>query len=187
MKKVVMSGLFITMAFSTLNAMEETKKSALLTFTVAKKDEDLSIYKEILLNVYPEYATKEPMKESLSRSFAILTSWIGQKGKLFIKAQDGQTPVGYLTLESLNEEGTHIAFHQSPLLPQYLNRIPEYFGHVKKEFPHAQTVYTACSDKYSKMQELIKKLGFVEDTSYVPNKELIPNPVGFVGYRKLLE
>lgn len=190
MKKVVIFGLLIVCTSMQLNAMEEKKKDA-LTFTVAQKGEDLSEYREILLKVYAEYVTdptlREPLKESLHKPFAVLSNWIGQKGKRFIKTQDGQTPVGFLTLEALNEEETHIAFHQSPLLPQYLNNIPQYFACVKKEFPHAKVVYTACSDKVTKMQQLVKKLGFVEDASYQPSKELIPNPAGFMGYKKSLE
>lgn len=185
MKKVIFSALLI--AFAPLNAMEEKA----LTFTRAQHGDDLSAYKEILLKVYPEYAAnsaiKEYIKEVLPRSLAVLTTWIGQKGKLFIKAQDNETPVGFITLESLNEEATHIAFHQSPLLPEHLDKISQYFDQVKKEFPHAKVVYTACSDKVPKMQELVKRLGFIEDSNYLPTKELVPNPVGFQGYRKSLE
>lgn len=188
MKKVMLFGLLISSIMLQLNAME---KKAALTFSVAQKGEDLSAYKAILLKVYAEYATnpalKEPLKESLAKPFAVLQSWIGQKGKRFMKAHDGQTPVGFLTLEALNEDETHIAFHQSPLLPEYLDNIPQYFACVKKEFPHAKVVYTACSNRVTKMQELVKKLGFVEDATYLPSKELVPNSAGFVGYKKSLE
>lgn len=193
MKKIVAIVLLISCTHLYLAAMEEQKNA--LTFIKAQKDEDLSAYKEILLKVYPEYATdpvrKEALKDSLSKSFAVLTSWIGKKGNLFIKvldySNDNQRPVGFLTLEALNKDETHIAFHQSPLLPEYLDRIQQYFECAKKEFPHAKMVYTAASDKVTKMQDLIKKLGFVEDASYLPNKELVPNPAGFVGYKKSLE
>lgn len=126
------------------------------------------------------------MKESLSKTFGVLASRIGQTGKRFIKVQDGNTPVGFLTLESLNADNTEIAFHQSPLLPAYIHKSAEYFACAKREFPHAKCVFTSCSDRVSKMQELVQKLGFVEAPEYLPSKELVPNPAGFKGYKKSL-
>ncbi len=189
MKKMLILSLLVSCLH--LAAMEEKGKAKLLTFVKAQKGEDLSAYQDILLKVYPKYANSEGiaehLRESLKGPFAVLASWVGQKGKCFIKVQDGQTPVGFLTIEALDEEGTQVAFHQSPLLPEHLDKVGQYFAYTKQEFPHAKEVYAACSDKVNKMKEFVKALGFVEDANYLPTKELIPNPAGFQGYKKSLE
>lgn len=189
MKKMLILGLLVS-CFQ-LVAMEETGKAKLLTFVKAQKGEDLTAYQEILLDVYPEYANNREIKaylqEALKRQFAILAGWAGQKGKCFIKAHDGQTPVGFLTLEALNEDETEIAFHQSPLLTDYLDKAPQYLDQVKNEFPRAKVIFTSCSDKVTRMQKFIKSLGFHEDPNYLPSKEIVPNPMGFQGYKKSLE
>ena len=119
--------------------------------------------------------------------FATLTNWIGQKGKLFVKVHDGQKPVGFLTLESLDEQNTRIAIHHSPFLPEYLAKAHQFLGEqVKAQFPQAKTIYSSASGKAPKLQELVKSLGFEQDDSYKPNSELVPDSNGFVGYKKIL-
>ena len=58
------------------------------------------------------------------------------------------------------------------------------FSLIKREFPNAKAAFASCTDKVDMLTALIKQMGFVEDDSYVPNKELVPNPAGYIGYRK---
>ncbi len=189
MKNLMILGLLASFA-SANYAMEAAKNAAKLTFTKAQPGEDLTAYKEILLKVYPEFVEpkfKEPIKEALVVRFATLAGWVGKKGKVFVKIEDQGKPVGFTTFEALDEDNTQIAFHHSPLLPEYIGQFQKHFDSVKTEFPHAQVVFTSVSDKAPKLQAIIRSIGFVEDASYVANKEIVPNPEGFQGYKKSLE
>jgi hypothetical protein len=67
-----------------------------------------------------------------------------------------------------------------------MDQFHQHIEFIKREFPHAKEAFTSA--RSPKMQELIKKLGFIEDKTYVPNKELISDfDTGFVGYKKVLE
>jgi len=97
-----------------------------------------------------------------------------------------------LTLESLDDEETHVAFHQSPLLPEYKSAYSRFFECVKKEFPQAKKVSTNCSSKLPKLQRMIEQFGFEEDESYVLNEEFAAvfdaeDLKDFTGYTKELD
>lgn len=164
--------------------------TAQLQFNAAQKGENLDEYKEILLKVYPEFATDHTMKLAikalLASRFAIILKWIGNDQHKFVKITDGQKPVGFLTLEALDKEKTRIAIHHhSPFLPAYLAKAKEFLAEqVKAQFPNAKAIYSSASGKAPKLQELVKSLGFEQDDSYKPNSELVPNSNGFVGFRK---
>jgi hypothetical protein len=165
------------------------KAEAKLNFSVAQKGEDLSAYKAVLLKIYPEFAKDEAGKEAIKKlcevRFAVILSWLGKEQHRFIKVQDGQQPVGFLTLEALDKEKTRIGIHHSPLLPAYLAKAKEFLAEqVKVQFPHAKTMYSSASGAAPKLQELVKSLGFEQDDTYKPNSELNPDSTGFVGFRK---
>lgn len=185
MHKLITSTLLLTSLLCiSLFAMEYESKIGKLTFTLAQKDEDLSVYEAIAINRFlPYFKTpdeKERIEKSLKRQFPILVSWIGQKGRLFIKVEKQLMPYGFLTLQALNNDETKITFNLS-IIPD-LEDMGEYIDCVKERFPHIKSLYT-----YARNQSLAdyqKKLGFIKDDSYVPNKELIPDPAGFFGFRK---
>lgn len=165
--------------------------TAQLQFNAAQKGENLDEYKEILLKVYPEFATDHTMKLAIKAllvsRFAIILKWVGTEQHKFVKITDGQKPVGFLTLEALDKEKTRIAIHHSPLLPAYLAKAKEFLAEqVKAQFPNAKTIYSSASGKAPKLQELVKNLGLEQDDSYKPNSELVPDSTGFVGYKKNL-
>lgn len=189
MKRLILLSLAVSWPFA-LSAME-AKKNKLLTFKTAQKGDYLGKYKEILLEVYPTFATDKsmagPIKVSLFARFEVLTGWIGQKGKLFVTIQDEGKPVGFMSLEALNEENTRIAIHHSPILPEYQAEFRQHFDYVKKVFPHAKEIFTSASNRAAGLQALVEKMGFNKDPYYVPNKELVPDATGFTGYRRSLE
>jgi hypothetical protein len=90
MKRLAIVGLLISFA-TLIHAMEGEKKEKLLTFIKAQKGEDLSTYQAILLKVYPTFVdsdNKQKINESILNRFTILSNWIGQKNKLFVKIED---------------------------------------------------------------------------------------------------
>lgn len=179
----------ITVLFCSSIIFMQLSLTAQLQFSAAQKGENLEAYKEILLKVYPEFATDHTMKMAikvlLASRFAIILNWVGREQHKFVKITDGQQPVGFLTLEALDKEKTKIAIHHSPLLPAYLAKAKEFLAEqVKAQFPNAKTMYSSASGKAPKLQELVKSLGFQQDDSYKPNPELVPDSAGFVGFRK---
>ena len=163
-----------------------------LTFVSAKKGEDLSKYKEILIQVYlnitaPEI--EEYITAALDKNFPILTNWIGDKGKRFIKILDDEKKVGCVTLEALDDTETHIALHHSALLPGYIAAYQQCFDCVKNEFPNAKAVSTSCSSKLPLLQAKIKALGFKKDDSYKLNEEISEGMevTDLIGYTKNLD
>lgn len=176
------------LVFSSLIFMQ-LSLTAQLQFSAAQQGENLDEYKEILLKVYPEFATDHTMKLAIKAllvsRFAIILKWIGNEQHKFVKITDGQKPVGFLTLEALDKEKTKIAIHHSPLLPPYLAKAHEFLAEqVKAQFPNAKAMYSSASGKAPKLQELVKSLGFKQDDSYKPNPELVPDSNAFVGFRK---
>ncbi len=165
------------------------KAEAKLNFSIAQKGEDLTAYKAVLLQIYPQFAQDEAGKETIKKlcevRFAVILNWLGKPEHRFVKVQDGQTPVGFLTLEALDNEKTRIAIHHSPLLPVYLAKAKEFLAEqVKAQFPQAKTMYSSASGAAPKLQALVKSLGFKQDETYKPNSELVPDSAGFVGFRK---
>lgn len=163
------------------------KAAVKLNFTVAKEGDDLAAYKAVLLQIYPQFAQDEAGKEAIKKlcevRFAVILNWLGKPQHRFVKVQDGQTPVGFLTLEALDKENTRIAIHHSPLLPAYLAKAKEFLvEQVKAQFPQAKTIYSSASGAAPKLKALVKSLGFKEDRTYQPNSELVPDSTGFVGY-----
>jgi len=178
-------GLLIGCLSGMLHCMDEKKP----TFVPAKQGEDLSAYKKIFNDAYLRHANQgeeEHVRTSIDRSFLILTSWIGQEGKRFIKILDNEEPVGFLTLEALDDP-TRIAVHASPILPEYACWYSLCFERMKQEFSKAKTVSTSCSPRLAKLLEIIKKLGFEQDDSYTYNEELAAGRQDLVGYTKKLD
>lgn len=177
-------GLLTSLVGVSLNAMEEASKVDKLTFILAQKGEDLSIYEAIAINRFLAYFStvdgKERMEKSIKRQFPILVSWIGEKGKLFIKVKKQENPYGFLTLQSLDEEETRITFNLSVI--QESKYMHQYIDFIREQFPQIRSLFTYARNQ--RIQEYQSKLGFVEDDSYVPNPELIPDPTDFNGFRK---
>ena len=187
MKKAVM--LSIGLLIGCLNVMLYCMDEKQPIFVLAKQGEDLSAYKEILTDAYLRHTNpgeEECTRTSIERRFPLLTSWIGQEGKRFIKILDNEEPVGFLTLEGLDDP-TRIAVHASPILPEYAGWYPLCFDRIKQEFPKAKTVSTTCPPKLAKLLEIIKKLGFEQDDSYTCNEELAAGRQDLVGYTKKLD
>lgn len=186
MKRIIVLALLCSASIVT--AMD--KKEAQLTFTRAQKGEDLTAYKAVLLQVYPAFATpetKDIITKTLDSRFAVILGWLGNERHRFVKIQDKEQPVGFLTLEALDQFETKIAIHHSPLLPAYLEKIKSFLEQqIKTEFPNAKMLYSSASGKAPKLQELVKSLGFEQDDTYKPSSELVPDSTGFVGYKKNL-
>lgn len=186
MKRILALALLCSASLQ-ITAMDKT--AAKLNFSIAQKGEDLTAYKAVLLQIYPQFAQDEAGKEAIKKlcevRFAVILNWLGQPQHRFVKVQDGQQPVGFLTLEALDKEKTRIAIHHSPLLPVYLAKAKEFLAEqVKAQFPNAKTMYSSASGKAPKLQELVKSLGFKQDDTYKPNSELVPDSNGFVGFKK---
>jgi hypothetical protein len=183
MKIIIVFGLLVSLVGVSINAMEEESKIDKLTFLLAQKGEDLSVYEAIAINRFLTFFDtvegKERMKESIKKQFPILVSWIGEKGKLFIKILKQENPYGFLTLQSLDDEEKRITFNLS-VIPD-TKYMGECINCVREHFPHIRILFTYARNE--RLTEKQAQLGFAKDDSYVPNSELIPDPIGFHGFR----
>lgn len=197
MKSSIMIGILIASIFS-VHAMDKAKEEVVLTFSQAQQGEQLDAYKKILFSVYTEFLYTElensshsldtltqTIHEKLNGDFAILLGWIGKKGKQFVKIDHAGAPVGFTILESLNDADTQIAIHHSPLLPGYKKFYSQHIKYVKEQYPQVKEIF--ASAKAPALQALVRSLGFVEDNSHIPNKEIVPDPAGFIGFKKSIE
>jgi len=182
MKRMLMLLLISSVGVS-LKAMEEESKIDKLTFILAQKGEDLSVYENIaikrFLTFFDTAEGKERMETSIKRQFPILVRWIGQKGKLFIKILKQENPYGFLTLQALDDEGKRITFNLS-VIPD-TKYMSECIDCVRENFPRIRILFTYARNEH--LSEKQAQLGFAKDDSYVPNPELIPDPAGFHGFR----
>lgn len=182
MNKIKLIGMVLGWVTFLLNGMEEQSINK-LTFTLAQEGEDLSIYEKIVIDAFMKHfktdEEKETITKSLQRQFKLLVSWIGQKDKRFIKIHKQDEPYGFLTLQSLSDDDTRITFNLSVVKdPKVMD---QYIACVREQFPRIRTLYTYGRNQ--SLQDHQRALGFVIDESYVPNKELIPDPTGFKGFR----
>jgi hypothetical protein len=183
MKRMLVLGLLISCVGVSLKAMEEESNIDKLTFMLAQKGEDLSVYEAIAINRFLTFFDtaegKERMEKSIKKQFPILVSWIGERGKLFIKILKQENPYGFLTLQSLDDDEKRITFNLS-VIPD-TKYMGECINCVREHFPHIRILFTYARNE--RLSEKQSQLGFAKDDSYVPNPELIPDPSGFHGFR----